>query len=68
MRKQKLSDRASAKAAFNRLDRLLSEAEDVIGVSLSSVSFRETYPQAYHAASKAFDHIEKARRELLYRR
>jgi hypothetical protein len=57
-----------AHKALARIDRLLNEAEGVIGSSLSSVEFRKKYPKAYDAADKAFTYIEQARRSLAYRR
>lgn len=57
-----------ARKALNHIDKLLSQAEDLIGSSLSSVSFRENYPRAHKAADDAFNHIEAARRALAYRR
>jgi len=56
--------RSNIRAALARVDRLLSQAEDVIGRELSSVDVRLEAPKTYDRADRAFTHIEKARREL----
>lgn len=51
-------------AAMNRVDRLLSDAQDVIGRELSSVEVHECHPQVWGRADRAWVEIEKARKEL----
>lgn len=56
---------ANLRKARVKVDRLLSEAQDVIGSELSNAETKTTAPRTYQEADKAFGHIERARLAIL---
>ena len=57
-------DIAKARAAFARVDKLLSDAQHIIGRELSHTALREEHPKAFSAADQGFRLIERARHRL----
>jgi pyruvate kinase len=57
-----------ARKALAKVDRLLSEAQDVIGTELSTVEFHAEFPKVYDLGDKVFNHVEAARRMIARRR
>ncbi len=49
---------AIRRRSFGQIDRLLSQAQDIIGRELSSVSLKSEAPRSHRAADKAYDLID----------
>ena len=56
--------RQDMRFAGGKLERLLREAQDLIGKELSG-KIRDEFPREYERADLAYSHIEKARRALV---
>lgn len=55
---------ARVRRAMARVDKLLSDAQQVIGSELSNAEVRTTFRVAYDKANQTYDLIEKARRKI----
>lgn len=50
--------------ALVKLDKLLSDAQDVIGRELSNSSMKEDFPVVYRLGDQVYDQLEKSRRAI----
>lgn len=50
--------------AMAKVDKLLSDAQQVIGSELSNAEVRTTFRVAYKKSNEAYDLIEQARRKI----
>jgi hypothetical protein len=50
--------------ALVKLDKLLSDAQDVIGRELSNMETKEEFPVVYRLGDSIFDSLEKSRRAI----
>ena len=51
-----------------KLDKLLSDAQQLIGEELSSMEMREAFPAVHRLGDKIWDQLEKSRHSIYGRR